>query len=572
MECAESSKFDLVAFLHGELAEEVAAELRRHLATCATCRDELRSLVATLQLVREAHQVEPSSAFAGRVAATAGAQEERDTVPAAVETFGEQERETEAEQAGRHRVYVIEWPETLSWGERLALRVRLFLGSMPAWGLSTSAHLLIFLILTLIFFAPPTQQSPVVAHLALAPAEANADFELSPWAHYARTPGEVKVELTALPENLWQRMEHDRWLTEMVRLRKDSVERERLLKANGGDTETAKAVKQGLEWLARSQELGGANDGSWSPSAHGATDDSYRVAVTSLATLSFVAEGNSHIEGAYSASVAKAVAFLLRRQQHDGLLGPRKGRYMYDHGIATLALLEVFCVTRDMKLVPTVERAVNFILQAQTPAGGWGYTLAARSCDAIVTTWQVMALRLALGLGMKEIAVALRRTDAWLLCITNQRGEVGYSAINHFPNGPQTLTAMSLTASYLMGRGGSDPVTAAGTEALLATIPPDAAFRERMSLDLCHLWFGSLALLRTQGDSKNCWEPWNGKVRKALVALQQTAQDAESEKTGLVSVGGSWTLIDRWSSFGGSVYTTSLAILTLQSYYRYPPR
>ncbi len=511
--------------------------------------------------------MEPSHAFAGRVAAVAGAQREREDEPVPA-VYGETltESEEEVEHSDRPRVYVIDWPGALSWRERLALRLRLFLGSMPAWGLSTSAHLLIFLILTLIFFAPPAQQPPVAAHLTLAPAGASGDFEVSPWAHYAPSPGEVKVEATAFPEDLWQRMEQDRWLTGMVRLRKDPAARERLLRANGGDAETVNAVKKGLDWLAHSQELGGSYGGSWSPGSHGAVDDSYRVAVTGLAVLAFVAEGNSHIEGEYHTSVAKAVTFLARGQQHDGLLGARTGRYMYNHGIATLALLEVFCVTRDMKLAPTVERAVNFILQAQMPAGGWGYTLAARSCDAIVTTWQVMALRLGLGLGLKEIALALRRADAWLLCITNQRGEVGYSAINHFPNGPQTLTAMSLTASYLMGRGGSDPVTAAGTDALLATIPPDTAFQDRMALDLCHLWFGSLALLRTQGNGKNSWAPWNSKVKKALVALQQAAQDAGTEGSA-----GSWGIVDRWSSFGGSIYTTSLAVLTLQSYYRYPP-
>lgn len=572
MECHESSKYDLVAHLHGELDEAAAMEVKRHLLDCASCRDELRSLEAVLRLVREAHQVEPSPAFAERVAASAGAQREDEGAPAPAVWAGTlTESEEEVEPSGRQRVYVIDWPGTLSWRERLVLRLRLFLGSMPAWGLSTSAHLLVFLILTVIFFAPPAERPPVTARLSLAPAAADDAFEVSPWAHYASAPGEVRAEFCALPEDPWEHMEQDRWLMEMVRLRTNAAERDRLLKANGGDAETARAVRRGLEWLARNQEVGGAYDGSWSPGAHGAVDDAYRVALTGLATLAFAAEGNTPTTGEYKTCVAKAVTFLARQQQHDGLLGPRRGRYMYDHGIATLALLEIFCVTRDMELAPVVERAVNFILQAQTPAGGWGYTLAARTCDAVVTTWQVMALRLGLGLGMKEIAVALRRADAWLLCITNQHGEVGYSAINHFPNGHQTLTAMGLMAGYLMGRGGSDPVTAARIAALLTTIPPDAAFKDPMALDLCHLWFGSLALVRTQESNGSRWEPWNERVKKALVALQQRGENGESARGGRGCAGGNWALIDRWSSFGGSVYTTSLAVLTLQSYYRYPP-
>ncbi|MDQ7780395.1 MAG: zf-HC2 domain-containing protein [Planctomycetota bacterium] len=587
MNCAERNRHDLVAYIRAELDSAEMAAVEAHLSTCADCREEAVQFEAVLRSVSERCKIEPSPAFVADVLEAARAES----------------REFQEAEAGSGRYEEIgpEALESLGWVDRIALRVRLFIGSLPTWGLATSTYLAIFMVLTLIVFGPALDDKSESGRLRFAPADATSQFEPSPWAHHVTQPGQVSYRPTLMPADPWSCLKNDKWLAATMRLRSDAVERERRRKSNGGDDEDLRAVQAGLKWLAGSQVAGsGPDSGSWSPTAHGGMAD-YRVAVSGLAALAFLGEGNTHSDGEYKAAVAAAVDYFLRVQQHDGLIGPReisisagapapaadgdaqdmrKVRYMYNHAIATTALIEDFCLTRDDRLARPIEAAVNFILRAQTPAGGWGYTLTANSCDAIVTTWQVMALRLALGLGMKETAGALRRADAWLVCITNDRGEVGYAALNHFPNGPQTLTAMSLCAEYLMGRGGSDPISAAGVESLATTLPSEDAFSDPLAIDMSHLWFGSLVMAQNRRDGDSPWAEWNARVKKGLLGLQG-AQRPGGQPGGAGPGGtqpggagldeaGRWSRCDRWSSFGGSVYTTSLAILTLQVPYRYP--
>ena len=57
------------------------------------------------------------------------------------------------------------------------------------------------------------------------------------------------------------------------------------------------------------------------------------------------------------------------------------------------------------------------------------------------------------------------------------------------------------------------------------------------------------------------WERWNRQMRDYLV----DTQSREGHERG------SWYFQEEWSGYGGRLYTTSMAILTLEVYYRYLP-
>ena len=72
------------------------------------------------------------------------------------------------------------------------------------------------------------------------------------------------------------------------------------------------------------------------------------------------------------------------------------------------------------------------------------------------------------------------------------------------------------------------------------------------------MYYGSLALMQIQGDP---WRQWNTQTSALLVALQERNGD----------FAGSFSTDSEWGSRGGRVYTTALATLTLEVYYRYAP-
>src|SRR5262245_41715460 len=107
------------------------------------------------------------------------------------------------------------------------------------------------------------------------------------------------------------------------------------------DEETKKAIGRALDWLASKQN----SDGSY-------TDGGYvhNTAITSFAVLAFMSQGHLPNQGLYGPEVAKAARFLMASQQKNGYLVGTRGGNMYCHGMATLALGELYGQTQDNEL------------------------------------------------------------------------------------------------------------------------------------------------------------------------------------------------------------------------------
>src|SRR5438105_10194848 len=142
------------------------------------------------------------------------------------------------------------------------------------------------------------------------------------------------------------------------------------------DAETKKAIDRALEWLKDHQQ----RDGSWG-----------NTAVTSFALLAFMANGHVPNQGLYGPEVAKGVRNLLAVSREDGYLGG--GGNMYCHGMATLALTQVWGMTGDEEVKKVLKKAIDLIVKTQNTEGGWRYEPSPTGADISVTIMQVMALR-----------------------------------------------------------------------------------------------------------------------------------------------------------------------------------
>jgi len=138
-----------------------------------------------------------------------------------------------------------------------------------------------------------------------------------------------------------------------------------------------RAIDAGLRWLGTQQN----DDGSWGTRYHEAS--------TALALMAFMLKGHFPEKGPYGAAMDKGVAFLVERaRQGGGYMGVN----MYEHGLATLALSEVWGMSERTEIRDTLKRAVEVILRAQSPRGGWRYEPRPRDADMSVTVMQIVAL------------------------------------------------------------------------------------------------------------------------------------------------------------------------------------
>jgi len=308
-------------------------------------------------------------------------------------------------------------------------------------------------------------------------------------------------------------------------------------------------VDQGIGWLLSGQ----LPSGGWDVEEWGGRPE-YGPALNGLAVLALTRADGRVSERA--TPLRKAAAFLVQTQAENGRFGRNFDGTMYNQGIATLALLKSYCVTRHERLRDPITRAVAFICSRQSVSGGWGYR---NDEDAppntSITAWQIQALLLADRLGWQEHRLSIRKALAWLSGTVDGSGYFGYERPEQFPDGPGTLTMMGAHCLFAARRLDVpvDPVLAARVMqgiAALAGEKPD---------DYYGAYFYSSAL--SEADSE-AFADALAAARASLIARQQTT-DSEP---------GPWPADDRWGRVGGQIYSTSMALLALTPPERPPGR
>jgi hypothetical protein len=334
---------------------------------------------------------------------------------------------------------------------------------------------------------------------------------------------------------------------------RDPRVRVEMIEQEGGTTLTEAAVARGLRWLAQQQQP----DGRWRLDG-GAHSD---AAGTSLALLPFLGAGQTHLSGRYREHVARGLRWMIENQKADGDLraGSRGNTGMYAHGQSAIVLCEAFLMTGDEQLRIPAQKSIDFIIAAQYPDGGWRYkpnneaSPAERRVggDTSVIGWQWMALQSARAAGLNVDEETLELAAHFLDSVQYEDGALYAYQPRNRPT--HVMTAEALLCRIYQGWNQEDRALLEGVQWLADHHLPNT--RETN----VYYWYYASQVFHHVGGP--LWEQWNLRMRDILVDTQ--------EKHGPHA--GSWEPRGDHAAAGGRVYMTSLAVCTLEIYYRHLP-
>lgn len=348
-------------------------------------------------------------------------------------------------------------------------------------------------------------------------------------------------------------------------------ERLKIVEREGGSRATEDAVAAALAWLASAQ----SRDGRWDASSWNAGRETHALGhnrrgagaqadtgVTGLAMLALMGAGHNPTDGPYAANLRAGAIFLMQSQTADGSLGGQAALYAhtYCHSMATFALAETLAVTDDPQLASAlrqaVRRAVDFLAARQDPAGGgWRYEAGVPG-DMSQMGWIIMALRSA-ELSNIDVTPGVW-TNIERFIRATQRGRNGGLAC-YQPRGAtsRTMTAESLYCRQILGwRTAGTGASAEAVNHVLGSLPGQGR------ANYYYWYYASLALHhhRTSDQAAaQAWRAWNSAMSRTLVSTQVSE--------GVLA--GSWNPNSIWGGYGGRVYSTAMATMCLEVYYRY---
>ncbi len=339
----------------------------------------------------------------------------------------------------------------------------------------------------------------------------------------------------------------ERQLSMLYSLREGALADPEVMRKLGGSRETEAAVDRGLAYLAGCQ----SEDGRWDI-RRGGGQGGHDVAATAFALLAFYGRGERHdIDCRYRETVARGLAWLLSQQDRatGDLRGERpQSNAMYDHGIASLALVEAYGVTKDPQLRPRAVAAVEFIAESQHEGGGWRYRPGERG-DLSVTGWYIMALASAQMSGIPVAEGVMAKAERFLRFVSGGEhgGSYGYTdPPGRRGSGREAMDAVGFFCSQLLGESPNAPLAFESARTV-------GRHGVRVS-DLYYLYYGTLASYQHQGQ---LWRDWRGRMQDGLLRAQERD--------------GSWRAGGNHGGQMGRVIGTALTLLCLEAQYRYTP-
>ncbi|MGK0520493.1 MAG: hypothetical protein ACJAUC_003199 [Planctomycetota bacterium] len=347
----------------------------------------------------------------------------------------------------------------------------------------------------------------------------------------------------------------------------------------GGTTETERAVRDGLQYLASIQN----RNGSWGDQKD--YDGKYGfvyIGKSALCVLAFLGAGHTPTSATeHSEVVTRAIAHLIEVQDEDtGAFGSSS---CYGHGITTYAIAECYGLTKTKpygdQLVQPLEDGLTWILANQGPRpdprnrGGWGYfSPGMRAEDSYarvsVSSWMIMALESARMSGV-ELPEDVMPAAKQYLELSFDRAN-GWFRYNQKPSrlrsGWPTLPASTPAGGFclmLLGAKTDDQMVNAAVDYTVERRPQryrryrDDDFVLRGQGNVYFWYYGSLCCFLKGGEA---WDRWNARLSTVLPAAQ--AKD------------GSFPPIDVYAEEAGDTrrdrsYTTAMCVLSLEVYYRY---
>lgn len=324
----------------------------------------------------------------------------------------------------------------------------------------------------------------------------------------------------------------------------------------GGSLESEKAVEAALEWLAAHQQP----DGRWSLQHHlgscngrcsnPGSPDRFDPAATGLSLLAFLGAGYTHLEGKYQQNVRRGIYYLrqIAEQTPKGYSFLHlSDRGMYNQGIVAFALCEAYQLTQDPDLKELCQKTIDFGVYSQSYQGGWGY-LPKQPGDLTISGWQMMSLKSARAAELDVSPTPLFKASHFL------KSQLAEDKVNYFYRVPEdrsiTCTAIGILLRMFLGESWTHPNIVSGLRLV--------ANHNDYGKDIYFRYYATLVLFHAGGP---LWEEWNNRCRDYLISTQ--SQEGHES--------GSWYFEDHFGKEGGRLYTTAMAAMTLQVYYRFSP-
>jgi squalene-hopene cyclase-like protein len=329
------------------------------------------------------------------------------------------------------------------------------------------------------------------------------------------------------------------------------------------------SVRRGIRYLVAAQDK---DSGSF-----GGKDG--KVAITALACLALMANGNTDTGGAYNTNVASALRFLIRKTNRtNGYISTEEDQIsrMHGHGYATLALAEAYGMFgvgsgkyggvpvkgsvatpdngdaegRALTLRDALQRAIRCIENSQASQGGWYYEPDnGGNHEGSVTICELQALRSARNAGIAVKSRVIQKAVEYLSLSQNPNGSFAYSLNER--RSSVALTGAALATLNALGDYDS-PVVLRGMDYLTQNFESSLKTGE-------WYFYGNMYAAQAffQARDTRLWNRYFPLLRDDVLERQQDD--------------GGWDLSgSQWRSYG-PVYSTACALLILQIPFRYLP-
>jgi hypothetical protein len=264
----------------------------------------------------------------------------------------------------------------------------------------------------------------------------------------------------------------------------------------------------------------------------------------------------------YQKTVQNAVKWMIAQQNDNGSLGKDSGVAAtkglgYHHAIAGLSLAEAYGMSpTEAHIKEAAQKAINYsVNEHQAEYNGWRYN-PKDEADTSVTGWYVMQLKSGKVAQLVVPGQGFQGAIKFLDTVTSGEGEYGKGRYKYMASrrlATHTMTAVGVLCRQFMGWKAGDPEVKGGADWLMEELPNWDG-----NINFYYWYYGTLVMFQMGNEH---WKAWNGALRDMLLQNQRKGGDED----------GSWDPAGMWSSAGGRVYSTAMAALCLEVYYRYLP-